>query len=213
LRTPLTAILGFSRTLERDDVDLSREDQQDLAERITRNAHKLDRLLSDLLNLERLDRGLVEPNRSPTDVGALVRSVIKESDIGEHPLHVNADPVVASVDRAQVERIVENLLVNAVRHTNPRTEIWIRVREEPDGVLIAVEDAGSGVPVDARATVFEPFGRTGAASETPGIGIGLSLVSRFAELHGGRAWVDDRVGGGASFRVFLPNSVGKTRFT
>jgi signal transduction histidine kinase len=72
-------------------------------------------------------------------------------------------------------------------------------------VLIAVEDDGDGVPTDLRDAIFEPF-RQGPTvqSHSPGTGIGLSLVSRFAALHGGRAWVEDREGGGASFRVFLP---------
>jgi signal transduction histidine kinase len=74
-------------------------------------------------------------------------------------------------------------------------------------VLIKVEDAGPGVREDLKATIFEPF-RQGdeIVSHSPGVGIGLSLVARFAELHGGRAWVEDRIGGGASFCVYLPGS-------
>jgi signal transduction histidine kinase len=70
-----------------------------------------------------------------------------------------------------------------------------------------VEDEGPGVPHELREAVFEPFrqGQT-AAPHSPGVGVGLSLVARFAELHGGRAWVEDRRGGGASFRVFLPDA-------
>jgi signal transduction histidine kinase len=81
------------------------------------------------------------------------------------------------------------------------------VRRSPDGegVLIAVEDAGAGVPEELRASVFEPF-RQGpdAPPHAPGVGIGLTLVARFAELHGGRAWVEERPGGGSSFRVLIP---------
>jgi signal transduction histidine kinase len=73
-------------------------------------------------------------------------------------------------------------------------------------VLIVVEDDGEGVPEEMRQAIFEPFRQgTSAVSHAPGTGIGLSLVARFSELHGGRAWVQEREGGGASFRVFLPD--------
>jgi NtrC-family two-component system sensor histidine kinase KinB len=114
-----------------------------------------------------------------------------------------------SVDAAKVERIVENLLMNAARHTSSGRTIWLRVERGADGVLIAVEDDGEGVPEELRQAIFEPFrqGST-AAPHAPGTGIGLSLVARFSQLHGGRAWVQEREGGGASFRVFLPNGPG-----
>jgi two-component system sensor histidine kinase MtrB len=116
------------------------------------------------------------------------------------------EPVVAWVDPAKVERVVENLLTNAGRHTTPDTPVWVRVVRRDEGVLLTVEDAGGGVPRELRAALFEPF-RQGpaAAAHAPGVGIGLSLVARFAELHGGRAWVQDRPGGGASFQVLLPD--------
>ena len=85
--------------------------------------------------------------------------------------------------------------------------IWLRVEAVEGGGLIAVEDDGPGVPEELRTEIFEAF-RQGptASSHAPGTGIGLSLVARFAELHGGRAWVQERDGGGASFRVFLPDA-------
>jgi signal transduction histidine kinase len=83
----------------------------------------------------------------------------------------------------------------------------VRVAREDGGVLIAVEDEGPGVPDDLKRAIFEPFRQgNGVPNPSPGVGVGLSLVARFAELHGGRAWVEDRPEGGASFRVFLPGS-------
>ena len=126
----------------------------------------------------------------------------------DHPIRRNIEEgVLAEVDSPQVERIVENLVTNAIRYTPPGTPIWVTVRTENGGALIIVEDAGPGVPEELRRTIFEPF-RQGNESvkHNPGVGIGLSLVSRFAEIHGGRAWVDEREGGGASFKVYLPRS-------
>jgi PAS domain S-box-containing protein len=205
LRTPLSAVLGFALTLERD-VEFTQEERQELVRRLATNARKLDQLLSDLLDLDRLDRGIVEPRRRPTDVAALVRRTVENSDVlGMRPVRIEAELVVVAVDAPKVERIVENLLANAIRHTPPDTTIWFRVSPERDGVLIQVDDSGPGVPQEMRESIFEPF-RQGPIERThsPGVGIGLSLVARFAELHGGRAWVQEGPGGGASFRVFLP---------
>jgi PAS domain S-box-containing protein len=204
LRSPLTSILGLSLTLEQ--TRLPEEDQADLLGRLATNARKLDRLLKDLLDIDRLNRGIVTPNYRATDIGALVRRTVESLDLlGERPILVEAEPVTIEVDPAKVERIVENLLANAARHTGPDTDIWVRVWAEPDGAVIAVEDDGPGVPTDLQDAIFEPFRQGPTTSpHSPGTGIGLSLVAMFAELHGGRAWVQDREGGGASFRVFLP---------
>jgi PAS domain S-box-containing protein len=205
LRSPLTSILGLSLTLERT-TDLSPEDRNDFAVRLSANAQKLDRLLKDLLDLDRLNRGIIEPRRRTCDVGELARTTLATLEtLSERHVVVSTEVVELPVDASKVERIVENLLTNAARHTPADGTIWLRVEAQPDGVLIAVDDDGPGVAEDIRTTIFEPF-RQGPAAPThsPGTGIGLSLVARFAELHGGRAWVEGRLGGGASFRVFLP---------
>jgi PAS domain S-box-containing protein len=206
LRTPLAAIVGIALTLQRARSSLAEEDGADLVDRLAANAGKLDRLLSDLLDLDRLNRGIVTPKLRPTDLAALVARIATEWQETGRPLELAVEPVVAQVDPAKVERIVENLLANAARHTPPDTPVWVRVARQDQGALIAVEDAGSGVPPQLRAALFEPF-RQGPEAQThaPGVGIGLTLVARFAELHGGRAWVEEWPGGGSSFRVLLPD--------
>lgn len=206
LRTPLAAIVGIALTLKRVGSSLAEEDAADLVDRLAANAGKLDRLLSDLLDLDRLNRGIVTPKLRRTDLAALVGRIGTEWRETGRSLELAVEPVVAQVDPAKVERIVENLLANADRHTAPDTPVWVRVARQDQGVLIAVEDAGGGVPPELRAALFEPF-RQGpdAPTHAPGVGIGLTLVARFAELHGGRAWVEERPGGGSSFRVLLPD--------
>jgi signal transduction histidine kinase len=207
LRTPLAAVYGIALTLKRAGSRLAEEDTVDLVDRLVNNAGKLDRLLTDLLDLERLSKGIVAPQCSRTDLAALVSRVAEEwRQRSGRQLDLAVEPVVAWVDPAKVERVVENLLTNADRHTTPDTPVWVKLARRGEGVLLAVEDAGGGVPRELRAALFEPFRQgPGAHAHTPGVGIGLSLVARFAELHGGRAWVQDRPGGGASFRVLLPD--------
>jgi two-component system sensor histidine kinase KdpD len=203
LRSPLTSILGLSLTLEQQR--LSAADRRDLTRRVAQNARKLDRLLKDLLDIDRLSRGNVTPQLRPTDVGALARGAIESLELGERRVIVEAEEVLVPVDAPKIERVLENLVMNAVRHTDDEVTIWVRVWAGAGGAFVAVEDDGPGVPDDLQSAIFEPF-RQGptAAAHAPGTGIGLSLVAMFTELHGGRAWVEERVGGGASFRVFLP---------
>jgi PAS domain S-box-containing protein len=210
LRTPLASVLGIALTVERSRQALPSADVDDLLGRLTANARKLDRLLGGLLDLDRLGRGVVEPRRERIDLGEFVATVVDQAQadlVGDHPVFVDLAPVQIAVDSAKVERIVENLLVNASRHTPPGTPIWVRVDRHDPGALLTVADAGPGVPVEQRERIFQPFHRgPSAASHSPGSGVGLALVAQFAGLHGGRAWVEPRAGGGACFQVLLPDS-------
>jgi signal transduction histidine kinase len=205
LRGPITAIVGSAQHLgQRHQLALPAEDEERLIDGILQSGRKLNRMVGDLLDLERLDRGVFGPDRAPTDLRALVARVVDEAlYVDRHPIHVEVlEAIEIEADAGKVERILENLLVNAVRHTPEGTPIHVRTERCDDGARIAVEDEGPGVPDELKAAIFQPF-RQGAGMRS-GAGIGLSLVARFAELHGGRAWVEDRPGGGASFRVFLP---------
>ncbi len=123
-------------------------------------------------------------------------------------LVVNADrldPVTVEVAPVKVERIVTNLVTNAVIHTPAATPITVTLSAEPDGALVTVSDRGDGIPPVEREQIFGPFHQGGTApAHRPGTGIGLSLVTAFAQLHGGRVWVEDTPGGGTTFRVLLP---------
>jgi PAS domain S-box-containing protein len=206
LRTPLTAVVGFAELLQRHDHDLPAERRRHLLARLNRNARRLERLLGDLLDLDRLDRSVVEPVRRPTDVSELIGRVVSRLDASDRTIHLELAPLVVPIDGPKMERIVENLLVNAVKHTHAGSSVWVRTDVTGDELLLVVEDDGPGVDDELKPTVFDAFVRGGAShrDHSPGTGIGLSLVARFAELHGGRAWVVDREGGGASFRVVIP---------
>jgi PAS domain S-box-containing protein len=210
LRTPLTSVLGIAATLDRGHQLLSAGEIRDLLGRLAGNARKLGRLLTNLLDLERLTQGTLDPDRQRVNLGALVSRIVKDTGpelLGERPISLEAAPVLIAVDAPKVERIVENLLANAARHTPAGTPVWVRVQAAAGGALMVVEDAGPGVPAEVRQAIFQPF-RQGPTitAHAPGSGIGLALVVSFAKMHGGRAWVQERPGGGASFRVFLPDA-------
>lgn len=210
VRTPITKALGAVQLLDARFEKLGDDQKREFVRTALDSLETLDVLLGDLIDLDRLWRDVVEPRLETTDVGALIGRVAEGFDLDGRPLEVDVSPVTAEVDAPKVERIVETLLANARRHTPPGTRVWVRVRPSGDEVEIAVDDAGPGVPEELREAVFRPF-RAGpdAPSHAPGTGIGLTLVERLAELHGGRAWVTDREGGGASFRVRLPAEGGR----
>jgi signal transduction histidine kinase len=207
LKGPLAGILGAMQTIRRaDQLKLTGVELNDLYGVIEQAGRKASRLVDDLLDLDRLRRGQLQPEREPTDVGELAdRLALELPSLSGHPIRIESEPMLVDVDRAKVERIVENLLNNVARHTPAGTAVQVLVTERDKGVVVVVEDEGPGVPDDVKDEIFEPF-RQGAGARG-GVGIGLSLVQRFAELHGGTARVEDRPGGGARFVVTLPGQV------
>ena len=204
LRTPLTSIVGFAITLKDKGATLAQRTRDEMVEHLAQQAQKLDRLLADLLDLDRLRHGFVRPSFHSTDVRELAAQVASDHRSNMHSIAVHGVPVIAEVDAPKVERIIENLLANAVNHTPPGTSISILVEARDSGVLISVDDDGPGVAREDREAIFEIFDRGSAGDRVPGTGIGLSLVAQFTALHRGRAWVEESSSGGASFRVFLP---------
>jgi PAS domain S-box-containing protein len=206
LRTPLATILGNAVTLEHaDELGLSPDERRSMARTLAAKAQRLTALITDLLDMDRLTRGALEPRIAPEEIAGLIERVVRDADqLAGRRVDLQLVPVVVMVDRSMVERIVENLLTNAAKHT--AADVTIRVRTTPvgAGVEIVVEDDGPGIPADQRDRLFRPFERGPSANEqSPGVGLGLSLVARFAELHGGRAWVEDADSGGAAFHVIL----------
>jgi signal transduction histidine kinase len=211
LKGPLAGILGAMQTLRRtEELELTPEEVESLHLMIEQSARKMNRLVDDMLDLERLDRGQITPERDPTDIGELARRIASElPGMDTHPVRVDADPVLVDVDPGKVERIIENLLINAGRHTAAGIPVHVEIRERSKGgVTLVIEDEGTGIPDELKEELFEPF-RQGPTAAGRGVGIGLSLVKRFAELHGGDAVIEDRDGGGARFVITLPGKTSK----
>lgn len=207
LRTPLTSIRALSTLLEDGHRTYTPAKRDELCEHLSAQAQRLDAMLADLLDLERLRLGIVEPRYEQVDVPAIVRQVIQRYAKAERSATMNFESVSIDADAAKLERIVDNLVGNAYKHTPHHRPISVSVRAVDGGAMIAVDDEGHGVHDDDKQSIFEPFNRgSHALKHAPGVGIGLSLVAHFTDLHGGRSWVEDRATGGSSFRVFLPGT-------
>lgn len=204
LRTPLAGLVGASQTLAASDGRLDAGQAQALAGVVERQSARVVGLLDDLLDVERLSRGRMGVNPSPVALLPLARNVASGLAVSG-VVEVEGDDVVVTVDRTHVERILRNLLRNAMKHAASATRVRITVEEHPVGAQLSVEDDGPGVPSAVRDQLFEPFvhGPGAGSLPSPGAGIGLALVSKFAELHGGRAWVEEASSGGARFVVLL----------
>ena len=208
LRTPLAAILNYSVALKKRRHELDEQRAERILDQVVRQTRRVDRLLVDLLELDRLRHGLVSPQREPTDVARLIAEIADGHRLGDRAIAVQAEPMLANVDAPKLERIVDNLLLNAVKHTPPGTPVTLRLEREESDLLIVVDDEGPGIPREHRTAVFDLFDRgSKAPSSQSGTGIGLALVGRLAALHRGYAWVEESPSGGASVRVLLPDCV------
>jgi signal transduction histidine kinase len=211
LKTPLTIIGGFAETLASDDPPAAR--RREFAEMIRSNAHRMQRLVDDLLDLSRIESGgwipnpvVVDMRAIITDVGEQLRDVASKNGIS---LRIAVDEAASSVraDRTALRQILANLLENAVRHAAGGT-VTVRTKRQTGGVSVEVEDTGPGIPAEHLPRVFERFYRvdTGRARSSGGTGLGLAIVKHLAEAHGGSVSADSAVGHGTTFRVYFPDN-------
>lgn len=196
LRTPLTVLSGVAELLAERADQLSRDQVRELADRLRTKTARLAGLIDDLLDVDRLARGVLEPDRRDVDLQDLIERTVEGLGLGGHDLRFELTDEPVSVDPAHVQRVVENLLRNAVKYAPAGTPIDVRAKLDDDALEITVADRGPGIPDDRKQLVFEPLRRVEEGDPNPGLGVGLALVARLTQLHGGRAWVEDRSGGG-----------------
>ncbi len=206
LRTPLSSIVGYGSTIHRHAVDLTTEQVEGLAGRLVVNAERLERLVLDLLDTDALLRGVETVQVRRTDIGPLVRRAVSHTDPGDRTIDLDGPPLVAEVDGAKVERVIQLLLDNVVRHTSPTAGVMVRWGSRGTNLVLSVDDEGPGLAPDLSDRVFEPFvqGRPARDSARPGLGIGLTLVDQYVRLHHGRVVATNRPSGGAHIEVTLP---------
>jgi signal transduction histidine kinase len=212
LKTPLTSISGYADTLLADDVDPPTRAR--FLGTIAANAHRMQRLVDDLLDLARLESGRWQPEPEPVDVESVARETwaslseraaqrgIKLSISTPKGLRVNADPEALG-------QIFTNLFDNSIRHTPPGGEIAVSAVSGPAFTEVRVRDTGSGIPAEHLQRIFERFYRVdpGRSRDDGGTGLGLSIVKHLIEAHGGRIQVESALGQGTTMRIFFPNEV------
>jgi len=214
LRTPLSSILGYLELLQDDEETLSDEQSAYLAV-IERNAHRLLRLVGDLLLTAQVDAGRFVVSRQPTDVVALVRAAVLTAEPAAQAARVRLElrapeRLETDVDPLRVGQAVDNLLANAVKFTPADGTVTVDVREGDldgrAGVLVTVSDTGIGIPPDELDRLATRFFRASTATRRaiPGVGLGLTITAAIAEAHGGALQIASTVGEGSRFTLALP---------
>lgn len=204
LRSPITALAAAVEVLDARRADLSPRTQQAL-DVVVSQVHRFDQMVLDLLELSRMDVGVIGLHREEIDIEPFLQRVASRYGIEDLTIErSDQDPSTMSIDKRRFERIMANLFDNARLHGGGVTRVVVE-RPHPHVVRIAVEDRGPGVAPSERALIFERFARGSAGrSRAGGTGLGLSLVAEHARAHGGVAWVEDAPNGGARFVVEFP---------
>lgn len=221
LRAPVTTIMGHAdllrMRLERDPppaADWLRAE----AAAMRAGAVRIRTMVEELLDVARLQKGqALDLQIESVDVGALVQDVARPRTTSAHgaaAVMVDAIPgLVVEGDRARLERVVDNLLGNAIKYSPGGTPIHVEVRPGEDEVIVVVRDQGVGIPVGELPYLFTPFYRASTARGIPGIGIGLAGAKTIVEQHGGHITVESAVGQGTTVTITLPSesSVDETK--
>ena len=209
IRSPLTSVKGFTRTMLAKWERFSDEQKLAMLETIDADADRVTRLLGELLDVSRIDAGRVQLHRRPLDVGDIAADVVAKArhrDLGrgrDIEVEVTGDLPEVRADPDKIEQVVTNLVDNALHHA-PAGVVRVRVDvDEPEAVHLVVADDGPGVPHDQQALVFQKFGR-GRDSRSVGTGLGLYITRGLVEAHGGQVWIDPDAEVGARFHVRLP---------
>jgi PAS domain S-box-containing protein len=213
LRNPVAGIKGAAQLLRRAEQrgQLDHERLSRYVGMIEQTANRLATLTDDLLDVSRLQQGLLPIRPQQTDLGMLLRTTVdrlQEQSPSHHlALKMDGSPSLALIDPDRVEQVVENLLSNAIKYTPDGGEIQVALIQSGTGIELCVRDPGIGLPVEALDRVFEPFGRAPNAIQRniEGLGLGLYICRQISKQHGGRLWAESEgEGRGTTMRLWLP---------
>jgi two-component system sensor histidine kinase KdpD len=206
LRSPLMAILTSAGALARRDFDLDQTDRREFVETILGEAERLDRVVGNLLDLSRLQAGAAQPEPEVWTIDDVVVRALDEvgETAGRMEVSLPEESPAVRVDVHQIERVLVNLIENALRYSPASEPVRVQVSATASEVLVRVVDRGPGISPPELERIFEPFQRGSRSGEVRGAGLGLAIARGFAEANGGRVWAESRQGQGASFVLALP---------
>ena len=215
LRTPLASIKAAASTLLQEDVQWDEETKRSFARSIEREADRLNRLVSNLLDMSRIEDGALKPEKELYMLPELIQDVLDRLQpllhgrIVHTQVPVDLPPI--ELDYMQIDQVLTNLIENAVRYTPKNSPIEVSAHCEGAQIVISVADRGPGIPSGDLDRVFDKFYRVIDGKQTTGhptgSGLGLAVCKGLVEAHGGRIWAEPREGGGVVFSVSLPLGV------
>lgn len=203
LRTPLSTIRAVAGDL-RDGTAYDEATRVELLASVCDEAERLDRIVSNILSLSRIEAGALAPERQAVDLEELVADRLRRLSrlfLGVRVQVSLPDRVLVDGDYSQLDQLLTNLLENAARHAPDGSTLRIDARPREAMLEVRVSDEGIGIPDWQRTTLFEPFRRGEGSSSS---GVGLAICKAIVEAHGGRIWVERTPGGGATFAFTLP---------
>jgi two-component system sensor histidine kinase KdpD len=209
LRTPLAAIKASSSALLDTSVDWGPEARDELLSAIDGETDRLTLMVSNLLDLSRIEGGALRPDKDWHDIGELLADtqvrLLRQTE--DHPLTIEAEPglPVVSFDYVEIAQVVLNLIGNAAKYSPAGAPILVTARSAGNEIQISVQDRGMGIPPERLPHIFETFYRAHERGPVAGSGIGLAICKGLVEAHGGRIWAQSRVGEGTTVTFSLPD--------
>jgi signal transduction histidine kinase len=206
LRSPMTVVAGIADILLKRHDDLPGDARLELLETLGREARRLTRLVSDVLDMESSDRTVETLRVQPVDIAELARECVADSGHADRTrLVLEAGGATVDADRDRVKQVILNLLSNAAKFSDVASPIALTVTPGEDSVHVSVADRGIGISEDQRHLLFQRFSRLQTTGpRTPGSGIGLYLCKTIVERHGGDIWLESDAGEGSTFSFTLP---------
>ena len=208
LRTPLASIIGYVELLE--DEHARGPETEHFLQVVGRNAHRLHRLVADVLLLSGIQSGTMTMEFRPTDLGEVAASAVDEmrheADRKQITVTLSAAPVACVADPGRVSQLLTNLISNALKFTPQGGSVWVKTGTEGDMAVLSVADTGRGIPQADMTSIFERFFRSQAAAleAIPGTGLGLTIAKAIVDAHGGSITVESVEGQGSVFTAYLP---------